>query len=613
MTAALLLSLVCAAAPDSYVIVVGNNQSPMLGRPQLAYADDDAVRYVEVFEAILAAPTVELLTTLDEDTRRLFPSMSARATPPRRGEVQAAFSRLRAWSEEAKRRGHRTRGYFVFAGHGDIAGGEGFLELEDGRLTAREVEELLRTAGADELHVVLDSCNSWFVLSPRKPGGHRFPTPAEATRALVEKLPNVGVLLSTSAEAEVYEWSDLQSGIFSYALRSGLVGAADANRDHDVSYDELAAFIEGATRTITNPNLRPHIFARAPGGGVQGAFASLTGGTGVAVEAEPGATLRLRVRDEQGLRWFDAALTASSVTLWLPRRLISGGVVERREGDAWRTWTVPAEGRLALQSAKEEVARGQARGVSDALRTLFETPFGPSEVEAWRKADAAAADSQAIGVSRETADRVGFLLSLASQRDRGNRRVGGILGLGLSLVAGGVYATFALNTEDPGLRTLYLSSGLGMGVLGLALGGLSLFPSAWERQAETYAKARVVGETSRAVLELDRFLDARLAVYRTTQTMTRVLCIVVGLSSAGLGVLGFVTSGELTRNVLLAAGGGGFLLSGVFFASTFWTRQPEEDLYDAIREERRLSSTPSVSVGVVPLSQGAVFSLNGTF
>lgn len=76
--------------------------------------------------------------------------------------------------------GHRTRGYFVFAGHGDIANGEGFLELQDGRLTGSELETLLKSAGADELHVVLDSCNSWFVLSPRKPGGgRRFPTPNE--------------------------------------------------------------------------------------------------------------------------------------------------------------------------------------------------------------------------------------------------------------------------------------------------------------------------------------------------------------------------------------------------------------------------------------------------
>lgn len=44
-----LAALLSAAAPDTYVLAVGNNQSPVLGRPQLAYADDDAVRATEVF------------------------------------------------------------------------------------------------------------------------------------------------------------------------------------------------------------------------------------------------------------------------------------------------------------------------------------------------------------------------------------------------------------------------------------------------------------------------------------------------------------------------------------------------------------------------------------
>ena len=165
------LVLVLAAAPDSYVIVVGNNQSPMLGRPQLAYADDDAVRAAEVFETLLAPSRVELLTELDSDTRRVFPEVELKAQPPRKDAVVAAFGRLAAWASTQRALGHRTRGYFVFAGHGDIANGEGFLELQDGRLTGSELETLLKSAGADELHVVLDSCNSWFVLSPRKPGG----------------------------------------------------------------------------------------------------------------------------------------------------------------------------------------------------------------------------------------------------------------------------------------------------------------------------------------------------------------------------------------------------------------------------------------------------------
>src|SRR4030095_4110219 len=115
-------------------------------------------------------------------------------------------------------------------------------------------------------HVILDSCNAFFVLNSRRPGGRHFVTPDDATRSLRANLPNVGVFVSTSAEAEVFEWSELQSGIFSHAVRSGLSGAADANADGEVTYDELAPFVTIATRKVKNPLFRPQVFARGPGG-----------------------------------------------------------------------------------------------------------------------------------------------------------------------------------------------------------------------------------------------------------------------------------------------------------------------------------------------------------
>src|SRR5690606_15812874 len=99
----------------------------------------------------------------------------------------------------------------------------------------------------------------------RKPGGRRFATPEDAARALSSRLPNVGVFLSTSADGEAFEWSEIQSGIFSHVVRSGLLGAADANADGSVSYVELAAFVDTATSEVPNPLMRPQVFARGPG------------------------------------------------------------------------------------------------------------------------------------------------------------------------------------------------------------------------------------------------------------------------------------------------------------------------------------------------------------
>ena len=48
--------------------------------------------------------------------------------------------------------------------------------------------------------------------SVSKPGGRHFATSEDATRALASQLPNVGVFLSTSAEGEAFEWSEIRSG-----------------------------------------------------------------------------------------------------------------------------------------------------------------------------------------------------------------------------------------------------------------------------------------------------------------------------------------------------------------------------------------------------------------
>ncbi|MBI5544699.1 MAG: hypothetical protein HY901_12475, partial [Deltaproteobacteria bacterium] len=220
--------------------------------------------------------------------------------------------------------------YFVFAGHGDVADGRGFVELSDGPFTSDDLDVLLARVGARESHVILDSCNSFFVISPRKPGGRRFATPSDAAESLARRHPGVGVFLSTSAEAQVYEWSELQSGIFSHAVRSGLAGAADADGDSRVSYQELAAFVDIAAAGIRNPGYRPKVFARGPAGDGNRTLVDLNA-RNLAVLAidDPGA-VRLRVRDTDGLRWVDLYKEeGASIELRLPHPLAQRMEVER--------------------------------------------------------------------------------------------------------------------------------------------------------------------------------------------------------------------------------------------------------------------------------------------
>ena len=58
-----------------------------------------------------------------------------------------------------------------------------------------------------------------------------------------------------------------QAGVFSHEVRSGLYGAADANGDGQVSYREIAAFIERANAAIPNERFRPEVYAKEPTSG----------------------------------------------------------------------------------------------------------------------------------------------------------------------------------------------------------------------------------------------------------------------------------------------------------------------------------------------------------
>jgi hypothetical protein len=382
-----------AAEPASLVLIAASNRGARAGRAPLQYADDDAAKYYEVFSAIAGEGRTVLLTDFDRDTARLFPTLLDKARSPSRAQLDLAERRLAGQAAELRRTGRGVRFYFVFAGHGDVDGGRGFLELADGPFTAEDLQRLVASVGATESHVILDSCNSFFVVNPRKPGGARFPTPRDAAEALARRLPNVGVFLSTSAQAEVYEWSDLQSGVFSHAVRSGLMGAADADGDGHVSYDELAAFVDTSVAAIKNPTFRPRVFARGPNGEDRRAILDLPPARTALVVDGPGP-VRLAVRDLDGLRWLDAHVEAGAVArLWFPEPLRARLEVDRL---SLRRQGVHLDASLRLPEQADEPVRLSAlapsettvamRGVGEIFEALFARPYGPAALAEWQGA-----------------------------------------------------------------------------------------------------------------------------------------------------------------------------------------------------------------------------------
>jgi len=144
---------------------------------------------------------------MEQQAARSFGSDRRTQAVERQAEEQtasvAALRATQAGIAEAHRAGKRTELYFVFAGHGDVEAGVGYLDLEDGRIDSTFLEqEVVDRVAADVQHIILDSCNSFFVVNPRKPGGRRWATPRDLALGFARHHPNVGLFLSTNSEAD---------------------------------------------------------------------------------------------------------------------------------------------------------------------------------------------------------------------------------------------------------------------------------------------------------------------------------------------------------------------------------------------------------------------------
>src|SRR5882672_10450495 len=116
------------SARASFALIIGVNKSVDADAPLLRYADDDAARYLDLFRSLGARSYV--LTRLDENTRRLNPQVAAEAEAPTAAEYAKAIQALASDVEQARQRNVKTVVYFVYAGHGNVHEGRGYITLE---------------------------------------------------------------------------------------------------------------------------------------------------------------------------------------------------------------------------------------------------------------------------------------------------------------------------------------------------------------------------------------------------------------------------------------------------------------------------------------------------
>jgi hypothetical protein len=376
------LLLVCCARPawakprmvERFALVIGNNSPINVSSQKLRYADDDAV----ATQSLLLDAGVDsvLLTSPDADTRRMF-NLNVFAAP-NSAALDRAYTGLSARMRVALKRGSEVEFLFFYSGHGDVDEGEGYLSLENARLTRSALFSLLLRSPATRNHVFIDACKSYYLAFDRGPGGQRETySGSQLVQSVPSKLDNTGFVLSTSSDRDSHEWQRFQGGVLSHELRSALRGAADTNLDRQISYAEIGAFLTSANESITNPGFRPDFLVRAPAGDLRQTVLGWSTSHAV-LSFRPGTWGHFYIETARGDRLLDAHPTPTqALMLWLPdeRPLFVRQYDGRAESVVSGAHSVEVS---ALEPGEPALASRGALGL--ALDKLFEQPFGASDV-----------------------------------------------------------------------------------------------------------------------------------------------------------------------------------------------------------------------------------------
>ncbi|HTA17683.1 MAG TPA: caspase family protein, partial [Polyangia bacterium] len=358
-----------------FALVVGNNLPPHAGLARLRYADDDAVRWAVTLDALGA--DVEVLAELDDESRQLYGPLSFKPSPPTSAELSAAVGRLAARVSAARSAGAHVILYFVYAGHGDVEDGHGYVALADGRLTRDELGTIvLARLGADTNHVIIDACRASSFLGDRGPGGERRPWQDAYFAPNAPRIPHTGFLLASSSSGLSHEWEEFQAGVFSHEVRSGILGAADANGDGLVTYDELTGFVRLANLPIKNERFRPQIVSRRPAESDVLVDLRAARPGSLTLDATQASAHEL-LEDRAGVRWADFHLGASArIHLILPSPAWSSEGFYLRSMANDREYAVPAGRDVRLADLAATPERASRRGaLTDAFTHLFDLPF----------------------------------------------------------------------------------------------------------------------------------------------------------------------------------------------------------------------------------------------
>jgi hypothetical protein len=419
-----------------YSVVIGVNQPAKEGQKPLRFADDDAARFFALLKQLPGEAS--LFSLFDADTQALYPELVAEAELPEKELILARLTQMFERMAADRKQGVAAELYFIYSGHGFVDDhGEGHLGMKGAPFSRTELyNEVLSRSPARINHVIVDACDAYFFVQSRG-------TDEEVERLLerraqdyldrqtLSRFPNTGAILSTASAAESHEWSEIKAGVFSHEVRSALIGAADADQDSRISYDEMEAFVLSANAGVKHAGAERAVFVRAPERHRAHAVIDLSAvASANRLHVPEGLRGRIALSDERGRRYADLHKAAGYS---LALRLLPGiGYFVKVEGDEYRVPGDSSDVYLAQLEKRPEELASKGASISDAFsRGLFAVPFGPELVHGFE-----------LGAQSERASVV-----VAKERSRG-LFYAGIAAGGVALLAGGVAGGAQLAGDD---------------------------------------------------------------------------------------------------------------------------------------------------------------------
>lgn len=217
-----------AAATRRVALIVGANDGGP-GRVRLRYAGSDARALAQVLAEVGRIERRDAIVLID----------------PSPAQLLDGFARAGRQVEAARAAGERVQFLFYYSGHADDRG----LQLGTSQVDYPKLRGLIAAVPAQVHLGMLDSCSSGAFV--RQKGGKMRP-PLSTGDASIE---GHAFLTSSSAEEAAQESDRIGGSFFTHYLVSGLRGAADVNRDRQVTLHEAYRFAFDETLAGTETTL----------------------------------------------------------------------------------------------------------------------------------------------------------------------------------------------------------------------------------------------------------------------------------------------------------------------------------------------------------------------